>query len=180
MEMEQYTYDNNSTRQDSTIKKYLEDWYDKNMKPYDEYIETSKFCNDTSTISDYIQYGASNRIIESAIPSFRCPNTTKNYGGLYKDSKIGLIAADEVMFAGGHPFQENYYYYLYGKSYDFWTFSPEYFVDDAYVMSLGYYGVITSWGVGNELALRPVINLRSDLPYTEGDGSYKTPYIVSN
>ncbi len=184
-----YTYDNNtSNRQDSTIKTYLEDWYNNNMMPYDEYIAESKFCNDTSTITDeeyYKVYGAYDRLSNNnpPIPSFKCNVTNKPYGGLYTDLKVGLITADEVMFAGGHPFQENYYYYLYRSNSNFWTASPdEFFADNgAGVWSVYSNGIMNPDGVpdGDGQEARPAVNLRSDLLYTDGDGSYMNPYVIS-
>ncbi len=187
-----YTYDNTTDRQDSTIKKFLEDWYNKNMMPYDEYIETSKFCNDTSTITDeeyIIEYGAIDRLYNNnpLTPSFKCPNTTKNYGGLYTNLKVGLITADEVIFAGGSPNDSNKSYYLYENGADFWTGSPRtfdpYFPNldlssgngDVLVMDAGYMsrGIVDSTG-----PVLPVINLGPNLLYTDGDGSYMNPYVV--
>ncbi len=180
-----YTYGNSEANvqdgENSTIKTYLEAWYERNMMPYDEYIAESKFCNDTSTITDedgYIEYGAYDRFYNNdpPTPSFKCPNTTKNYGGLYTDLKVGLITADEVVFAGGFPEDSNDSYYLYGKSDFFQTITPS---SGPYVWTifLGRLGT-QDRTLDEEMSARPVINLRSDLLYTEGNGSYENPYVV--
>ena len=83
---------------DSEVKKFLDDWYNKNMKKYDSLFATTRYCNDTSISNEngYIYYGIDKR----NTPSYICPNTDKLYGGEY-DLKIGLLSADEVKFAGG-------------------------------------------------------------------------------
>ncbi len=183
-----YTYDNSEANvqdgTDSTIKKYLEDWYEENMMTYDEYIGTSKFCNDTTVTEEsgsYVWYGAIDRLENNdpPTPSFKCNKTEKPYGGLYKDLKVGLITADEVMFAGG-GYDSNESYYLSGKSGPFWTASPYFFGDDlAFTLEVvSYYGSMEPDMTSEWLATRPIINLKSDLMVTEAAGTINDPYIV--
>ena len=111
------------------------------------------------------------------IPSFKCPNTIKNYGGLYTDLKIGLITADEVIFAGaGSDWNESYY--LQGKSFYFWTASPDYFDGLINVGIVADRGEVLSVTVDGEWGTRPTINLKSDLLYTSGNGTKISPYLV--
>ncbi len=177
-----YTYDNSKANvqdgENSTIKTYLEDWYNNNMQEYDEYITTSRFCNDTtvsSTSGGTIKYGAYDRLLKKT-PSFKCPNTTKNYGGLYTDLKVGLITSDEVMFAGGGS-NNNRSYYLYGKSEYSYTASPFTFTDCLDILSFDdYLGIIISGDAPQ--SVRPVIILKFDLLYTGGKGTKNSPYLV--
>ncbi len=181
-----YTYDNSKANvqdgTDSTIKTYLEDWYEKNMMDYDQYIETSKFCNDTtvaSTSGSTIYYGARGRLYTNKEPSFKCPNTTKNYGGLYTDLKVGLITADEVAFAGGKYNTSNSSYYLAGRTSSyFWTASPYYFNSYAYVWDVFSTGYVDFDYVGDARAVLPAVNLKSDLLVTEATGTIDDPYVV--
>ena len=173
-----YTYDNTTNRQDSTIKTVLDKWYSDNMTDYDQYIEKSKFCNDTSTITDEdrnIEYGAMDRILVNQ-PSFKCSKSDKSYGGLYTDLKVGLITADEVMFAGGDYPSMNESYYLYGKSDYLWTISPINNLPSVWCVADN--GAMYMWSAFSELAVRPAVNLKTDLMYTEGNGAKNSPYLV--
>ncbi len=178
-----YTYDNSAPNvQDgtpSTIKTYLENWYSENMMPYDEYIETSKFCNDTTTRTSgsIIYYGAYDRLYTKKDPSFKCENTTGKYGGEY-NLKIGLITADEIIFAGGKISISNSSFYLSGKSSSFWTASPRAVNQDEgfWQIYLGENGGTTD--VYFDEGVRPVINLKSDLLVPEATGTIDNPYII--
>ncbi len=102
-----YTYDNSKPNvgdgTPSTIKTYLENWYTINLGEYDNLIASTRYCNDTSVFSvsdNIIYYGMEGRLNINKTPQFICPNTTNSYGGEY-DLKIGLLSADEAVFAGG-------------------------------------------------------------------------------
>ena len=181
-----YTYGNSAPNkqngEDSTIKKYLENWYTGNMMEYDKYIANTRYCNDTTVASieeSETDYGAYGRLWIGQ-PSFECENTTKNYGGEY-DLKIGLITADEVVFAGGFPDDFNESYYLYGKSdNDFLTGSPADFLsEDGDVWLVDKFDAFPYPAlVSNQVDVFPVINLKSDILYTEGNGTKLNPYTV--
>ena len=177
-----YTYDNSEpNKQDgtpSTVKQFLDNWYDNTMKTkYDEYIATSKFCSDVATETDegyYIVYKAVNDT--ATLSSFKCSEATKTYGGKY-NLKIGLITSNEVNLAGGVKQVE--LSYLSGASDDNWMMSPTYFRNTAHIW--GMYGNGSGWSsalVSNTHSVRPVINLKSDLLYTEGNGTKNSPYVV--
>ena len=57
-----YTYDTNT---DSRIKKYIDDWYSKNMTSYTGMLEDTEWCNDRSVSStdNGIDYGAYGRLM---------------------------------------------------------------------------------------------------------------------
>lgn len=105
-----YTYIN-SNNNFSNPKKILDSWYKSKLKKYDNYISTSTFCNDTSG-------KAYERLARDNNPTFDC-NGEFEFGGKYID-KIGLISADEMVFAGAKVGKINNRYYLaYNKPY--WT-----------------------------------------------------------
>ena len=83
--------------------------------------------------------------------------------------------------AGGVYNTENSSYYLYNGQY-FWTLSPSLFVSDyslAEVWSISPLGNLISWsGVYFSFGIRPVINLKSDVKISSGDGTSIAPYIV--
>ena len=178
------TFTNNKVETDSTIKTYLENWYINNLKDYDDKISLSNFCNDTSfadntDASGARCYKAYDRIVVDHNLSLKCPDTTENYGGSYK-LKIGLLSAYELNYAG-FVFRQNTKTtatnanYLYVSTGNWWhTMTP-------YYKTVGYRGY-TSYFSNNNLysviKVRPVINLKSDIQITGGDGSKSNPYIV--
>ena len=179
-----YTYDNSEpNKQDgasSTIKTYLDNWYNTNMTSYDKYIANTRFCNDTtvaSTSGSKINYGSYNRVYTNKKPSFECENTDKTYGGEY-DIKIGLITADEVQYAGGMVEDYSNYFYMAHKSYGFLVASPSYFFGNARVWNMGSYGNIISNTVAYKTGVRPTVNLRADTLYTTGNGTKDNPYVI--
>ena len=178
------TFTNNKVETDSTIKTYLENWYINNLKDYDDKISLSNFCNDTSfadntDASGARYYKAYDRIVVDQNLSLKCPDTTENYGGSYK-LKIGLLSVDELNYAG-FVFRQNTKTtatnanYLYVSTGNWWhTMTPHY-------KTVGYRGY-TSYFSNNNLysgiKVRPVINLKSDIQITGGDGSKSNPYVV--
>ena len=187
-----YTYDNSgANKQDgtpSTIKTYIDNWYNENMasttdssKNFDNLIANTRFCNDTTgaSISGNIIYGAYDRLITNKIPSYKCPNTTKTYGGEY-DLKVGLLNADEASFAGGRHGSSNTKYYL-NKNRTYWFLSPGVYYRGGW--GDGYYLDETGQNVIRRIDEKrdvfPVISLRSDILFTSGDGTIDNPYIVS-
>ena len=178
-----YTYDNSAPNvQDgtnSTIKTYLENWYTTNLSEYDSLIASTRYCNDTTVseiINQNIYFGANIRMYRYNKPQFTCPNTEKTYGGEYK-LKIGLLSADEAVFAGGNVDLKNFDYYLY-KYTEYWLSSPSAVINTIpYIETIWYYGYI--WGLEIKSNVAPVINLRADILYTSGEGTKSSPYVVN-
>ena len=176
----------NSTNEgtDSTIKTYLENWYSNNLSGVDSKISSSPgFCNDRELQSDSESwvstgstqyYAAYERVYTTRQPTYECSNSNDLY-----QTKIGLITADEVMYAGGRRNTTNYGYYLYTGNH-YWTISPYNFnasfstAHVFYVYSNGYLlhnNVILTYGV------RPVINLSTNNTIT-GNGTINDPFVV--
>ncbi len=91
---------------------------------------------------------------------------------------VGLITADEAVFAGGFGgTYNNDYWLIVGQTY--WTISPNRFNDNL----PGMFVVGTSGNVGSNtvnsdtIGIRPVINLKSNIKIT-GHGEAEDPYIV--
>lgn len=173
-------FTNNKTVTNSTMKQYLENTWYQNIADYDDYIAQSGFCNDTSfTTSGSTKYfSVYYRTSEKKMPSLKCSNTQETYGGYY-ESKIGLINADEVTFAGLNGSNENNYLYI-EKNSNIWTMST------GNSTSSSNARIYTLWNSGFqnnnvwlEYYTRPVINLRSDLSVTSGNGTENDPYVVS-
>ena len=188
----------------STIKTYLEDWYDNNLSLVDNKLsKDAVFCNNRE-LSPYKSslyvgdgYGVTPAMYsyprfyewaESSIsPSLSCPQandkfsatTVKGNGELSKP--VGLITADEVSMAGGRTSSQNTLYYLHTGIY-YWTMTPSYFSNWSNVLefSVTSSGELHRWGdVSSIYGVRPVVNLNtSNLTFT-GIGTMQDPYVIS-
>ena len=172
---------NNKTATDSIVKTYLEDWYINNLKDYDDKINLSNFCNDTTitstnAIENATYYGGHNRILKLKQPSLKCPNPSTTDGGNYK-LKIGILNAHEVTMAGivkqkssnKNPLETNFIY----KKNPYWTLTPSsdgIFLQEGGSLSIDDNNVIAD--------IYPVINLNSDIKVISGNGTLAKPYIV--
>ena len=112
--------------------------------------------------------------------------------------KVGLITADEVEFAGGKN-ADNKQYYLYNGQH-YWTMSPYWSQSDGEIVMFavrgdnsGWYaggwtsviaiikgGIMGTYPVSSSFDIRPVINLRSDITISSGNGTLENPYIVAD
>ena len=174
----------------STIKGVLDSWYSTNItnKGLDsKVVSIPGFCNDRNSYSNTsgttaswvtagrtIYYAPYIRVYTTHQPTLKCSNTIDLY-----TTRVGLITADEVMFAGGTTSSNNSYYLSTGRFY--WTMSPNYATSSGnafvfYVYSSGELSIgtveFTTPGV------RPVINLSADVKLT-GSGTTTDPYVVS-
>ena len=182
---------------DSTIKGVLDTWYQDNLSSYASSIDgNAGFCGDrtpsTSRSSTNNQggigttltyYGGYIRLSTNKQPTFECLS-----GDLYTTSgsedgnrtltyPIGLISMDEVWYAGGYQSSNGGYYLYTGQNY--WTMSPFWFSGGgAWVSGVNAIGFLSSSFVDNAWGVRPVINLRSDVTISGGDGTSSNPYVV--
>ena len=204
-----YMYESNQVHgltSSSTIKGILDTWYQNNLSSYaDDLDGNAGFCNDrepstsssssngsggTGTTKTY--YGAYIRLTvnqNSVSPTFECENDSDLFttsgssdGNGALTYPIGLITADEVVYAGGSWFSNNSSYYLYtGQNY--WTMSPIRFSSgNARVFYVDSYGRLNySIGVVDwaEPGVRPVVNLKADTQFSGGNGTSETPFVVS-
>lgn len=159
--------------EESNIQSYLNSWYEFNLTSYDNYIAIDKYCNDYTTTNetDHI-YNSYVRNITDKIPTFNCL-------GEKVGTKIGLITADEVIYAGGSYQTENTSYYLYnGDITDgWWTMTPATGTET----SMNPFIVNATGSIDNTIAgsynrsIRPVISLIKDISVT-GAGTEENPY----
>ena len=195
-----YTSGNvHGTGTNSTILNELNEWYKNNLSSYADKIDgNAGFCGDrtpstssssinnsggTGTTTTY--YSGYIRLITNKQPTFECSNSSDLYttsgssqGNKVLQYPIGLITADEVAFAGGVWNTNNTGYYLHtGQNY--WTMSPRYFRSgNAFVFRVGSYGNLHWDYVSNAYGVRPVINLRSDIAISSGNGTSSNPYVI--
>ena len=183
----------------STILTNLETWYNNNLKTYESVIDNSVWCNDKTNVTDttfdpwshnpnglgYAKnltfYGAIQRLISTSGSAGGTGPSLKCNGELSKiTSKIGLITADELAFAGYAGGLGNTTTYLQDNATDdwWWSLSPDSFDGgDAYVWGvsggLGVFGgrVYSAGGVRPSISLKPFTNVT-------GNGTSTNPFKV--
>ena len=187
----------------STILTNLEAWYEKNnLKNYEKVIADTVWCNDKTNVTDttfnpynysnvnglgyaknVTYYGATQRLISTSNSAGGTGPSLKCNGELSKiNSKVGLITADELAFAGYAYNISNTTTYLQENATDtyWWSLSPYRFDGGiAYVWGVG--GGDGGFGrniVDNTSGVRPSISLKSTTNVT-GEGTSSTPYIIS-
>ena len=186
---------------DSTIKKYVDNWYEKNIENTisKQYVDDKVFCNDR-TISNILLDDYTNLGYQSENTTYRWyfdPTPVnliclaKNDSFTVEDNKngnsnlkyaIGLLSDDEFYLAGGYVkwavnSKNNFYLYT-GTSY--------------WLMSAAGYGSSSAWETrvdidGNKngadmrvnatYGVKPVINLKAN-SLKSGDGTINNPYTV--
>ena len=145
-------------------------------------------------------YGTTRRIIDAEAviplgdsPSLICPND--NLGGKLSkytvsdkingngdlDKKIGLLTADEVVYAGGGNVNFSYYLLKNTENWFWWALSPGGFSGGG----AGVWGVVGGRsrlvydGVDNRFGgARPSLSLKSTVPIASGKGTRTSPYVV--
>ena len=186
----------------STILTNLETWYNDNLKTYESVIDDTVWCNDKTNVTDtsynpwgysnvtglgygtnVTYYGATQRLVGTSGSAGGTGPSLKCNGELSKiNSKVGLITADELAYAGYAYAKNNTTTYLQENATDtyWWSLSPYYFSGgNAYVWSVnGSNGGFDSNYVDGTGGVRPSISLKSTTNVT-GEGTSSTPYIIS-
>ena len=188
----------------STILTNLEAWYNNNdnFKKYEKVIADTVWCNDKTNVTDttfnpygysnvnglgyaknVTYYGATQRLVSKNGNAGGTGPSLKCNGELSKiNSKVGLITADELAYAGYADGLQNTTTYLQENATDtyWWSLSPSYFIGDIatvwYVS--GSSGTFDYNSVSNTYGVRPSISLKSTTNVT-GEGTSSTPYIIS-
>ena len=196
------TYDaTHANTNKSTILTNLETWYTNNLKTYESVIDNSVWCNDKTNVTDtsynpwgysnvtglgyaknVTYYGATQRLVSTSGRAGGTGPSLKCNGELSKiTSKVGLITADELAYAGYAYGLENSTTYLQENATDtyWWSLSPNFFIGDyAYVWNVyGSFGYFFNNGVYNTFGVRPSISLKSTTNVT-GNGTSEDPYII--
>ena len=184
---------------DSTIKKYVDSWYENNLKNEvnEKYMSDNTFCNDRQILKykpdNYTNLGYGTEatsypwLFNKTIVTIKCAqkndaftsrNSTMGNGDL--KYSIGILSVDEVSLSGGY-LSSNKQYYLYTGTY-IWTMTPMDFdsggnanarrISDVGAINGSYDDVYFAHGV------KPVINLKAG-SLTIGDGSITNPYKIS-
>ena len=189
---------NNSTiKGNNTTSGTLDYWYYTNIdqKGYSSYIEDTIWCNDRSIYrlngwnpdggdnGDFLRFKAIERVFHKHQPSLSCPReidkftvSTENGNGDL-DYPVGLLTADEVMFAGATSNIDNTSYYLYNNNYSA-TLSPSHFysrgANEIYIYPTKLNGNYT----GVDYRVRPSIALNNNVIVSSGEGTVNKPFVI--
>ena len=184
----------------STIKGVIDNWYSNqtNLPSLVDKIADAGFCGDRGlafgkdsyygllgrTFDSIESLGDVNAVSDNAQPQFVCPNEERDLYTTNKSSignkaltnPIGLITADEIVYAGGQ-YQKKDNNYLVG--YGTWTMSPGYSSLTAYGLYMIDQGSLYFYVVDDEWYVRPVINLKSTVEIQDGgNGTATNPYVI--
>ena len=186
----------------STILTNLETWYNNNLKTYESVIADIVWCNDKTNVTDttynpwsrdnvnglgyaknVTYYGATQRLISTSGSAGGIGPSLKCNGELSKiTSKVGLITADELAYAGYAYGRYNKTTYLQENATDtyWWSLSPGYFSGDSAGVWIGSGsgGGFGRGGVSSTGGVRPSISLKSTTNVI-GEGTSSSPYIIS-
>ena len=189
----------------STILTNLEAWYNNNdnFKKYEKVIADTVWYNDKTNVTDTsynpgayggtptglgygtnkTYYGATQRLVSSGNSAGGTGPSLKCNGELSKiNSKVGLITANELAYAGYAYAQNNTTTYLQENATDayWWSLSPYAFNgSSAGVWSVyGRDGIFSRGVVHNAVYVRPSISLKPSTNVT-GNGTREKPYVVN-
>ena len=197
---------NRQNTNDSTIKKYVDNWYSNNLSSYSKYISTEAvYCNDRelapgltyNTGNTTFYYAPRERLSTNKTPTYNCTNNKDAFSGSNSEAKltypIGLMTADEIAYAGGKvtpdlPSPYAWYYLnsaggsITGSTF-WWLMSPnrkegsKSLVCD--VSGSGDPGYLANDFVNEGGAVRPAVSLKTCTLWTSGNGAPETPYEIS-
>ena len=190
----------------STIKTYIDSWYNTYLSNYAYAIADTIYCNDRSIIpvesfagialtgagkgTENTAYSGLTRGYISHNPSLKCVNkndrfTVKNNIGNAKlTNPIGLISSDEVIMGGltnydivNDAYIANPDSYL-TTDYWYWTLTPLAAAGGSAIVCLVYGDILGGdFDVGNNGGVRPVVSLSSDA-ISGGNGTINNPWIA--
>ena len=200
--------DTHANTNKSTILTNLETWYNNNLKTYESVIDDNVWCNDKTNVTDttykplwgdvnglglgygknVTYYGATKRLVSTSNSAGGTGPSLKCNGELSKiNSKVGLITADELAFAGyAYNIRNTVTYLKENTSGEWWSLSPsDYISIYANVWTVRSYGTYFTTGHGgtggggvhDSYGVRPLISLKSTTNVT-GNGSSDKPYKV--
>ena len=191
----------NYNKTDSTLKTYIDNWYSTNMTSYTNKLEDTVWCNDRNIermlgldsslnfeLNDPIFFHVFDRVHFISSNNKTCIRNVDRFtvnkinGNGNLTYPVGLITADEVMYAGilqNNSNGEDYYNYnSYLSNYTTWTMSPygfRYAYDLQFVLSDGH---INGDGLSIEYGVSPCVSLASGTEISSGYGTANSPYIV--
>ena len=157
-------FGSNALYSGSTIETYLNNWI--NTTDYDVGITESTFCNDVSgNAYDRLKGG------NSVNPTFACSSELLKL-------KVGLITADEAVYAGVIADSSSPSYLSGLVSGWVYTMTNSFGGRDS--VNMMFVGLGYQHGNTANAEVYPVINLKADITALGGDGTSSNPYLIEN
>ena len=183
--------DDTENTDDSTIKAMIDAWYEESIVGigFESQLEDTVFCNDRSYTANgsMLQFGAYTRLVENMQPTLMCQDDkdrfAKNAYNTALTYPVGLITADEIVYAGGVYGSPNSSFYL--KSINSqWSLSP--FGSDGNAIAfylradgLIYFRSVFDNGDSSSFPdVRPVVSLQPGTSKSSGVGTAEEPFII--
>jgi len=194
----------------STIKTYIDTWYQNNLIDYTDYLQDAIYCNDRSitpvasfagmelsgngtgtTLTAYSNL-TRNWINNPATPSLKCTNINDRFtvssanGNGALTYPIGLITTDEIILSGGKAYDAMNSSFITNTDYylytgDFyWSMTPNAFVGD--YANVGLVNVVGFVG-GSSVSDSRVVRSVVSLRsdvITGGNGTMNNPFTVES
>ena len=181
-------YADDVNKNDSTIKAYIDSWYENNLASYEDRLEDTVFCNDRSisSLNGWNPNGGSTTSFllfksfdDTSNPSLACTNETDRFSMSNPKAKlsypIGLLSVPELSLAG------------YGSS-DYINNGQGVLTGSPSNLGNGYAGVSTLTSLGNisgnkadsSRGVRPSVSLKPNTYFSSGDGSYTNPFVIGD
>ena len=181
----------------SNIKNEIDNWYKVNItdKSYESYIaKTVGFCGDrTLTSGNGIQndqgtsFGAYGRF-NAKTATLICSDSTRDFYTIMESDlgnkaltyPIGMITYDELILGGMSAGSTNSYSWVNNSS-NYYSMTPVMYnssVNSATVFGMKSTGELNAWRVGDNVGVRPVINLKADVEVSGGIGTINDPYVI--
>ena len=202
------TYESTLTNENSSnIKIAIDNWYQTNIVGNNDsegnlltnYIVDGTFCNDRTFASSNTGngyslvpntlYSACKRLYSDTnkTATLKCNqesdkfSITASRGNADLTYPVALITADEVALAGGATRLKNEDYYLKTNNYYFTMTPMQFYERNAYsfiyhVYPTGELDFLNN--VASSYGTRPVINIRSDVLISQGDGTSENPFVL--
>ena len=181
-----YMYYTNS----DIAKPTLEDWYQINIGSKDALasrVATGNYYCEQAKVKYLSRNNTENSnmvLYSDYAPNFKCK--TDLYGKGIVNANIGLITYDEYIYSGGYLYpvisDSNSTYYA--SEYESYTMSPSgyysagEFATNWSIKNYAGYSTVTNGFARLHMILRPVINLKSNVQISSGDGTKNNPFIV--
>ena len=181
-------YADDVNKNDSTIKTYIDSWYESNIKDkYDNKLEDTVFCNDrsmsnessngwnpiggsTSTSLQFKNYNANQSLV--------CANETDRFSMSNPKAKlkypIGLLSFPELILSG---YGSSHYY---NNGQYVWLASPYGFSDYNANVGMTSSDGFTISDVSNSGGVRPSVSIQPGTSFSSGDGSFTNPFVIGD
>ena len=178
-------YADDVNTKDSTIKAYIDSWYESNLATYEDRLEDTVFCNDRSisNLNGWNPNGGSTstdlyfKNNSTSNQGLVCANETDRFSMSNSKAKlkhpIGLLSFPELKLAGygsSHYFNNGQYV---------WLASPSYISGGRldYIWMAGS-RVFTGDIVDSSRGVRPSVSLKPGTKFKSGDGSFTSPFVI--